>query len=164
MIDNLVLSDNIDILESNSLKIEGIDLNNIPLGISNINVYCIDSSTNKSNILNLNVIVINSLKKIDYTLKTNEKLSKDQVINHLIENEIIPNTYDTIILESSYFNKDSNFGMHTAYVILKSKTEETSYSFIIEYIEKENEFDQDLVLTIIISIFVLELIIYVKRH
>lgn len=161
----LILEDNLETLDYNSLKINNFDLDNVSPGFYQISVYCVDSSTNKSNTIDLDVTIIDSTNKTNYTLTTSKKLTIDEVINILKENNIIPKEYKTIQLESSFFNDDANYGKHKAYLKIETlENEIISYTFNINYLTKNTQLNPFPILTILGAILLIQIIIYIKRN
>ena len=101
----LTIEDNLDDISDN-IVIEGLEAIFDEVGRYSLKCYVIDSSTNKSNVIELNILAIKTITEhlISDSLNVNSTtLTKEEIIKLFIENFEVPNGYEEIKIISNYF-------------------------------------------------------------
>lgn len=164
--------DNLDGPITNPAQIVIENLPDAPLeeGAYILNMYCLDSSTNPSNMVTLNVQVIdpNPSLLLPITLEVQSSaLSKESVIEQWLENYSLPNDYTSIELSSSYFTSTPADGIYTieAMTTFEDGSTMTYYFKLNVSIPQEEKKELWIWITgaIILVVIGVSIIIYKKR-
>ena len=136
----LIIEDNLDTVFDNII-IEGLEAIFDEVGYYSLKCYVIDSSTNKSNVIELNILAIKTITEhlITSSLNVNtNSLSKEEIIKLFIENFEVPNGYNEIKIISNYFEAtDDGIYPATIHFIFADGTSE-QYTFKIELKNAQN--------------------------
>ena len=166
---HLTYNDNLDtnIIKENII-IEGLSKNYLSEGTYSYIIYVLDSSTNKSNELEVTFEVIDNIINtiLPLTIDLSEKYSDQQIIEIISQHTTIPKKYKDIKVESSYFYENIKPGIYPVKItIIHENDIKEIITFKINYIQSEKSSSNENLLLIsgIILILIVSILIYKKR-
>lgn len=135
ILNSLVIEDNID-KEFSEIVISNIEQLYTP-GQYIVEVYVVDSQTNKSNTISLTInvfeSVINNILNYEMTLET-PNVSQDEIINKFLKDNEISTNYQSISINSNYFANDITSGIYISTITIIYENDLChKYEFKINY-------------------------------
>lgn len=167
--DNIIFTDNLDTeLFEHNLLIENLP-QKLEEGLYTIEIYCFDSSTNKSNTIELNLDIVDNSKSIilDQIINVTKRYSKNSLIDIFKQYYDLSN-YKDISIESSYFNTKCKEGIYyVKLTIIKNDNSKEIITFKLNY-QENNLFTTSnwiiYALGVCIMTIIIFIIIYKKRN
>lgn len=166
--EHLKYYDNLDdSLSNENIYIDG-ECEDLDEGLYTLIIYVLDSSTNKSNEIEITLEIIDSTINtiLPITLDVNKKHTKEEIINLIKNHTTIPEIYKELLIESSYFNDEIKDGIYPVKItIIHEDGIKEIITFKLNYLEKNQMMTNETIFISLgfIAIILICILIYFKR-